>query len=142
MNRREFLIWVGIGGIASSLPVALAACSSQKDEQTAKSFTNTGKFIKVGTLAQLNQAGILKAKVDGKPVVVIHDPANNSTVEAFNPTCPHKGCIVNWKPGEKVFECPCHGSKFTANGDVVTGPAKKPLTRFQSKLDGDSILVS
>lgn len=43
--------------------------------------------------------------------------------------CPHLGCIVSWSPSEKAFECPCHGSRFGPLGDVLSGPADKPLHR-------------
>ncbi len=41
--------------------------------------------------------------------------------------CTHLGCKLKWNKNEKIWECPCHGSKFDENGDVLNGPANKGL---------------
>jgi hypothetical protein len=39
----------------------------------------------------------------------------------------HVGCIVNWNPTEKSWDCPCHGSRFDIHGQVLNGPAIRSL---------------
>ncbi len=44
--------------------------------------------------------------------------------------CTHLDCVVLWDEATGQFDCPCHGSQFAADGQVLNPPAPKPLTRF------------
>lgn len=64
-------------------------------------------------------------------VIVISSPEG---VKVFSSTCPHMGCRINRaEAGELV--CPCHGSRFNVRGEVVHGPAGRPLQPLRFELD-------
>jgi menaquinol-cytochrome c reductase iron-sulfur subunit len=62
-------------------------------------------------------------------------------VVAFGPNCTHLGCAYHWEAGRNDFFCPCHNSVFSIDGKVVSGPAPRPLDRFQTKLQGAKLLI-
>jgi cytochrome b6-f complex iron-sulfur subunit len=52
----------------------------------------------------------------------------------FSSTCPHLGCRINRAEGSEIV-CPCHGSRFNVQGEVLRGPAKRGLQPLQFELD-------
>ncbi len=144
MKRREFFGWVSLGAIATSLPVAITACSSQsKPSKLTNASSRPDGFKRVGTIAELDQKGhILHRDVAGSLVFIVRNPMVNNSLMAVNPTCTHAGCTVNWEQDQKSFVCPCHESKFAADGKVLGGPAAEPLQTYIAKLEGGDVLVN
>ncbi|WP_404354066.1 FAD-dependent oxidoreductase [Exiguobacterium aurantiacum] len=64
---------------------------------------------------------------DGEHVAAYRDPDGN--VSMVGTACTHMGCTVSWNEAERSWDCPCHGSRFKPNGEVIEGPAVKPLSR-------------
>ena len=61
----------------------------------------------------------------GRKVAAYRDPSGR--VHAVSPKCTHLGCDVEWNAAERSWDCPCHGSRFGTGGEVLNGPATKPL---------------
>ncbi|MFN6461173.1 MAG: ubiquinol-cytochrome c reductase iron-sulfur subunit [Nostoc sp. DedVER02] len=134
MKRRDFINWVGLGLIASSLPVAIAACSSQTTSAT-------GDWQTVGTSADLDKTGQLLAKNSPAGPVLVVGTSKSASLTAVNPTCTHAGCTVAWKAEAKKFACPCHGSEYGVDGKVLKGPATEALKTYTAKIESNSVQV-
>lgn len=50
---------------------------------------------------------------------------------AVDTTCTHLGCELQWNNAETSWDCPCHGSRFTIEGEIINGPAEKPLRKIK-----------
>jgi cytochrome b6-f complex iron-sulfur subunit len=55
--------------------------------------------------------------------------------------CTHLGCAVPWVEEEGQFHCPCHGSLFNRHGEVIGGPAPRPMDIFPVSIKGDELWV-
>jgi cytochrome b6-f complex iron-sulfur subunit len=55
--------------------------------------------------------------------------------------CTHLGCTVPWREDEGRFHCPCHSSIFNTQGEVVSGPAPRPMDVFPITIEDDQIVV-
>ncbi len=73
--------------------------------------------------------------IDRVPAVIVHDGRGFS---ALSLVCTHLGCTVAVNDGG--FACPCHGSRFDAQGRVLRGPAQKPLNSLRLEIGPDGRL--
>jgi cytochrome b6-f complex iron-sulfur subunit len=119
ITRRSFLFW-GWGAFLAFLASATGA---------------TLRFFLPNVLYEPSQK-FRSGKVIDYPLGVTIDKANrvwiirnDKGLYAMWARCTHLGCTPNWFPAESRFRCPCHGSNFSAKGDVIAGPAPKPLWR-------------
>ncbi len=70
---------------------------------------------------------------------VVRLPAQG--IVAFGPQCTHLGCAYHWEEAKNEFLCPCHMSMFSVDGKVLSGPAPRPLDRYQTKVQGGNLWV-
>ncbi len=94
-----------------------------------------------GQYADYVTAGDIKSEAELKPgegaimregvskIAVYRDEAG--TIHKLSAACPHLGCVVAWNSTEQTWDCPCHGSRFGANGHVYQGPANSNLAEVE-----------
>lgn len=65
----------------------------------------------------------------------------DNEVTAFAPQCTHLGCVFSFDGAKSQFVCPCHTSAFALDGQVLTGPAPRPLDRLAVKVENGKVLL-
>ncbi|UOQ95203.1 FAD-dependent oxidoreductase [Halobacillus shinanisalinarum] len=89
-----------------------------------------GKVELVGNgPASLEQGQGAVVQWEGKRAGAYKD--DKGELHLLDTTCTHMGCEVEWNSGEHTWDCPCHGSRFSYDGAVMEGPAKRPLERIE-----------
>ena len=78
----------------------------------------------VGRLARGEGAIV---RTSGRHNAVYRDDAG--ILHVLSARCPHLGCLVGWNEADRTWECPCHGSRFDAEGGLLQGPATEDLER-------------
>lgn len=107
-------------------PVAGFSNFVKENADVVKQFV--GKFFsseKLQALADLAPGEAKVVKYEGESLALYKD--ENGQLHAVNPTCTHAKCSVGWNTAEKSWDCPCHGARYTMDGEVLTGPANRPL---------------
>ncbi|MGH4031139.1 FAD-dependent oxidoreductase [Actinomycetota bacterium Odt1-20B] len=66
-------------------------------------------------------------RLNGHQCAVHRDADGN--LQAVSASCTHLGCLVAFNRAEQAWECPCHGSRFTPDGQILQGPAVRPLKK-------------
>ena len=129
VSRRDFL--TRAAGVA-----AVAAAAACGDGQISAPFSsrrsgNGPWVVSVAAFAGLATIGTLVEVEPG--IAVKRTGVAPDTFVGFDMTCTHLGCTTNLQ--SQVFVCPCHASRFDANGDVVHGPATFPLRQLTVTYD-------
>jgi glycine/D-amino acid oxidase-like deaminating enzyme/nitrite reductase/ring-hydroxylating ferredoxin subunit len=99
-----------------------------------------GQFVsgKLESVSSIDKVELLPGQgkilqVNGQKAGVYKD--GQGQLHMVDSTCTHLGCEVKWNDAEKTWDCPCHGSRYTYEGDIVEGPTVKPLARLNPKAE-------
>ncbi|MEO0769087.1 MAG: Rieske 2Fe-2S domain-containing protein [Cyanobacteria bacterium J06649_4] len=91
------------------------------------------------TLAVAEVGDRLLAKGLDEPAYLVIDENLAFANYAISSVCPHLSCTVAWEPDTQEFACPCHGSRFDADGQRTRGPARQALERVTVVVKDDQV---
>ncbi|GAB3189561.1 Rieske (2Fe-2S) protein [Nesterenkonia suensis] len=138
--RRAFIRSTA-AGTASVAGLSLAACGNGVEDSGGPGAepTHAGETWRMVLSAdELAVGASAAASVDGQDLL-LHRIADDE-VHAFSAVCTHQGCTVEAE--DTQFPCPCHGSVFAVDtGEPTSGPATRPLTRFEAEIGDGEIRV-
>lgn len=84
----------------------------------------------------------LVAGIAGEPTYLTVTEDNALDKVGIVDNCTHLGCTFPWNGIDQQFQCPCHGSRFAADGAVVRGPADRPLKLVHVVVEGEAIWIT
>ena len=142
-SRRELLQGLGVAAVGalvvasgcgqqgSSLPTATtASCGAGEcidlTDAANKELTSTG--------------GAMLVDMASDTIMVVR--VSDTQVVAVSAICTHAGCSMDYVAGQQLLDCGCHGSQFTTDGQVVRGPATRPLRVYNVSMANNMITVT
>ncbi len=135
INRREFLgiAWgVSLFGLIGQAGVALVRFFTPRIEPGAfgaKVVAGQVDEFQPGTVNHVQKGRFYISRLeDGGILAIWH-------------RCTHLGCTVPWRENEGRFNCPCHSSIFNNTGEVISGPAPRPMDIFPVEINERQVIV-
>ncbi len=147
-GRRVFLQKMGALAVMSSFGMSFFASCSSEEDMGPDQDQNLGNGINVTAEKvtidlekqnQLKSAGGWILVLEARMLVVNVD---GNSFSALTSVCTHSGCDRNWALNQNQFICSCHGSRFDLQGNVLNGPATRPLSTFATKIEGNVLVVT
>ena len=117
-------VWVATGFRKWGLAMGGAAALLLKDRIEG----NESDWARLFDTQRLRPRASLPSFLRQNAEVALHF-VGDRVLKHGNPRCTHLGCLLDWNEAERTWDCPCHGSRFGDGGEVIEGPAVRPLSR-------------
>jgi cytochrome b6-f complex iron-sulfur subunit len=132
-SRRDFLAQIGGGACAVTAAGSLVVTL---DFLKPKVLFEPPTVFRAGSALDYPE-GTVRFNREQRAYVI----GGGGGVFALSAVCTHLGCITRYLSDERVIACPCHGSRFDLEGNVVHGPAPRPLPWLEVQADAAGNLV-
>jgi Rieske Fe-S protein len=160
ISRRRALTFIAAGGGAAAVlavavfgrnylagntsPVNTTLANTPVANTPVANATRTsshGKVLGHTSDLPINSAKTFPISGQSNPGLIVH--LADGHFVAFDSTCTHAGCAVNYNQQDKLLECPCHGAIFdpAKNAAVVQGPAQTPLASIKITVNADGTIT-
>lgn len=135
MDRRQFLGWawgvslVGLFGQAGAALLQFLKPRAEASGFGSRVVAGRVEEFRPGTVSHVQKGRFYLSRLD------------DGSLLALWHRCTHLGCTVPWREDEGQFHCPCHSSLFNTVGEVLGGPAPRPLDIFPIEIVNGEIVV-
>jgi cytochrome b6-f complex iron-sulfur subunit len=138
-SRREIL-----RGLAATAATVVTGCPSE-DPGPEASASMCGDNLCIdlddpANAALLEVDGSLIVRAPRDRIIVVRTSA--TMLLAVSDICTHAACGVRYQRASHVFDCPCHGSRYSLTGAVLQGPANRPLAKYRIQVDPETNLLT
>jgi cytochrome b6-f complex iron-sulfur subunit len=137
-GKRDFLKYILGGGtlawLASVLYPLFAYLKPPKQAEVEVT------SVKAGKLSEIAKDSGTIVRFGNKPVILVRNAAGE--LRAFDATCTHLDCTVQYKKDDGVIWCACHNGKYDFNGRNIAGPPPRPLDEYRVVVQGEEVLIS
>ena len=137
-NRRDFIsLLLGLGSTAVTVSVIYPVARFVTPPAVSEAETLN---VLVGNVNDLGPGTSKTFRFGTKPGVLLR--TETGEFYAYIAICTHLGCIVQYNKEKNGLWCACHGGLFDSYGNVVAGPAPKPLAALKVTVRDDQIYIS
>lgn len=129
ISRRDFFAKLGIGSLGLA---GVGTLSFAYQYMSPNVLYEPSPIVNAGKVEDYSMNSVTM-----HPAAAIYVVRLPEGIFSLTMICTHLGCMTAWKPELGIIACPCHGSRFSEEGQKLAGPAPKPLPWLKTWLSDD-----